>query len=214
MRITLPVFTPMQKSLFLTLCGRALDNRSPHPILADTMSDEIVGKLGCDCDKFRLSASPILNIALRAKKLDQVALNFIARHPDAVVLDRLIGHFPVERWPSTATPGSPSGRRNTTTAPNPLRTSSSLPASTTPRARTLEPQTEAGRGNPAHARTRGRRVPAGPSPVHPPGSAQRSLVAERDHRPALPLLASTAWRLGSSTHRCWAPRSWLSRYRW
>lgn len=91
MGITLPVFTPMQKSLFLTLCGRALDNRSPHPILADTMSDEIVGKLGCDCDKFRLSASPILNIALRAKKLDQVALNFIARHPDAVVLDLGVG---------------------------------------------------------------------------------------------------------------------------
>jgi hypothetical protein len=33
------------------------------------------------------------------------------------------------------------------------------------------------------------RVPAGPSPVHPPGSTQHSLVPKRNHCPALPLLA-------------------------
>jgi O-methyltransferase involved in polyketide biosynthesis len=87
MDVTLPAFTPIEESLFLTLCGRALDYRSPHPILADKMADEIVRKLGYDCTKFRLSASPILNIALRAKKLDEVALRFVARHPDALGLD-------------------------------------------------------------------------------------------------------------------------------
>src|SRR5215217_9337103 len=87
MGITLPAFTPMQESLFLTLCGKALDNRLPHSILADTMADEIVRKLGYACGKFHLSASPIINIALRAKKLDEVALRFVARHPDAVALD-------------------------------------------------------------------------------------------------------------------------------
>jgi O-methyltransferase involved in polyketide biosynthesis len=87
MDITLPAFTPIEESLFLTLCGRALDYRSPHSILSDMMADEIVRKLDYDCDKFRLSASPIINIALRAKKLDDVALKFVARHPDAVALD-------------------------------------------------------------------------------------------------------------------------------
>jgi len=29
METILPAFTPMQESLFLTLCGRALDNRPP-----------------------------------------------------------------------------------------------------------------------------------------------------------------------------------------
>jgi len=87
METTLPAFTPIEESLFLTLCGRALDNRSPHPILADTMADQIVRKLVYDCTKFRLSASPIINIALRAKKLDEVALEFVTRHPDAVALD-------------------------------------------------------------------------------------------------------------------------------
>ena len=87
METTLPTFTPLQESLLLTLCGRALDNRSPHPILADKMAEEIVRKLDYDCAKFRLSASPILNIALRAKKLDEVALRFVTSHPDAVALD-------------------------------------------------------------------------------------------------------------------------------
>jgi O-methyltransferase involved in polyketide biosynthesis len=87
MTVTLPVFTPMQQTLYLTLCGRALDNQLPHPILGDPMAEQLVGRLGYDCGRFRLSASPILNIALRAKKLDQVAQQFIARHPDAVGLD-------------------------------------------------------------------------------------------------------------------------------
>lgn len=87
MSITLPALTPVQESLFLTQCGRALDSRSPHPILADTMAEDVVRKLGYDCGKFRLSASPILNIALRAKKLDEIAFRFVTRHPDAVALD-------------------------------------------------------------------------------------------------------------------------------
>jgi O-methyltransferase involved in polyketide biosynthesis len=87
MSITFPALTPVQESLFLTQCGRALDSRSPHPILADTMAEDVVRKLGYDCGKFRLSASPILNIALRAKKLDEIALRFVTRHPDAVALD-------------------------------------------------------------------------------------------------------------------------------
>jgi O-methyltransferase involved in polyketide biosynthesis len=67
MTITLPAFTPMQETLFLTLCGRALDNQLPHPILADTMAAQIVRKLDYDCARFHLSASPIINIALRPR---------------------------------------------------------------------------------------------------------------------------------------------------
>src|SRR5919106_2550243 len=87
MSIVLPVFTPIEETLYLTLCARALDNHLPHPILADRMANELVGTLGYDCARFRLSASPIINIAHRAKKLDEVARDFIARHPDAVGLD-------------------------------------------------------------------------------------------------------------------------------
>ena len=87
MTMTLPSFTPVEEELALTLCGRALDSRSPHPVLSDTMAEQVVRKLDYDCGKFRLSASPIINIALRAKKIDEVAQDFISRHPEAVALD-------------------------------------------------------------------------------------------------------------------------------
>ena len=87
MGITLPALTPLEDSLFLTLCCRALDNRSPDPILADAEADEIVRTLNYDYRQFHADTNLILNVALRAKKLDQVASEFFARHPDGVGLD-------------------------------------------------------------------------------------------------------------------------------
>ena len=87
MPIALPTFTPLEASLFLTLCARALDNRGPHPILADNMADEIVRKLDYDYDQFHLNTNLIVTVAHRAKKLDDVASGFLDRHPDAIGLD-------------------------------------------------------------------------------------------------------------------------------
>src|SRR4051812_40649480 len=84
---TVPAFTPLQASLWLTLCGRALDNRLPRPILSDKMADEIVRKVDYDYKKLRIPSGSVINIAHRAKKLDEVAERFLARHPDAVGLD-------------------------------------------------------------------------------------------------------------------------------
>jgi methyltransferase (TIGR00027 family) len=87
MAITLPALTPIEDSLFLTLCGRALDNRSPDPLLADATADEIVRRLDHDYGRLHINSNLRLNVALRAKKLDEVAEAFLARHPDAVGLD-------------------------------------------------------------------------------------------------------------------------------
>ncbi|HET6391754.1 MAG TPA: class I SAM-dependent methyltransferase [Blastococcus sp.] len=87
MATTLPAFTPVENSLFLTLCCRALDNRSAHPVLGDETADEIVRALDYDYERLNTNTDLVLNVALRAKKIDEVASNFIARHPDAVGLD-------------------------------------------------------------------------------------------------------------------------------
>ena len=87
MATTLPTFTPLEESLWLTLCARALDNRSPHPILGDAAADQIVRTLDYDYGRLHLDTNLRLSVALRAKKLDQVARQFVARHPDAVGLD-------------------------------------------------------------------------------------------------------------------------------
>lgn len=87
MTITLPAFTPLEESLFLTLCARALDNRSAQPILGDAMADEIVRTLDYDYEAMHISTDLMLNATLRAKKLDEVASRFLGRHPNAVGLD-------------------------------------------------------------------------------------------------------------------------------
>src|SRR4029453_17447813 len=87
MAITLPTFTPLEDSLWLTLCCRALDNRRRHPILGDAMADQIVRTLDYDYRQHHVSSNFINNVALRAKKLDEVAAGFLARHPVAVGLD-------------------------------------------------------------------------------------------------------------------------------
>jgi O-methyltransferase involved in polyketide biosynthesis len=89
MAVTLPTFTPLEDSLFLTLYARALDHRRPHPVLGDATADQIVQATGSDYDysQLHVDTNLILNVALRAKKLDQVASAFLSRHPDAVGLD-------------------------------------------------------------------------------------------------------------------------------
>jgi O-methyltransferase involved in polyketide biosynthesis len=94
MSITLPAFTPAQESLFLTLGGRALDSRLPRPFLGDALADEIITTLGYDLAKFPTLSTKLLDaksrvfdIAVRAKRIDEIVCGFVVRHPDAVVLD-------------------------------------------------------------------------------------------------------------------------------
>ena len=53
MAVTRPVFTPIEDTLFLTLCSRPLENGLPHPIIGDTMAPHraeppLVALLGSD----------------------------------------------------------------------------------------------------------------------------------------------------------------------
>jgi O-methyltransferase involved in polyketide biosynthesis len=51
------------------------------------MADEIVRTLDYDHRQLHIDTNLMLNAALRAKKLDEVASRFLARHPDGVGLD-------------------------------------------------------------------------------------------------------------------------------
>ena len=94
MGMTLPEFTPAQESLFLTLGSRALDSRLPRPFLGDTMADEIITTIGYGLDKFPTlntkgldQRSKVFDVAVRAKRFDEMVRQFVLRQPDAVVLD-------------------------------------------------------------------------------------------------------------------------------
>lgn len=87
MAMPVPTLNQVQASLWLTLCGRALDNRLSRPILGDDMADQVVQTVDFDYEKLHIPTSSAIYIAHRAKKLDEIAQRFIADHPDAVGLD-------------------------------------------------------------------------------------------------------------------------------
>ncbi|HET9874245.1 MAG TPA: class I SAM-dependent methyltransferase [Mycobacterium sp.] len=87
MRIVVDDFTLVEQTAFLTEYARALDNRSQHPILSDALADEIVEQIDYDFAGFRMPASVIRQTALRAKMLDERAVKFTTRHPEAIVVD-------------------------------------------------------------------------------------------------------------------------------
>ena len=87
MGIAITELTPVERTAFVTQYARALDSRCPRPILGDTLADEIVAKIDYNFPALRVPSSAVRQTALRAKMLDDRASNFIAEHPDAVVVD-------------------------------------------------------------------------------------------------------------------------------
>ena len=77
----------VQKTLSPVLKAKALDNRLPDPILGDVLAEEVMRRLDPDYDKGRFAASQIgLGAVVRAKVFDDWAREFLADHPDAVVM--------------------------------------------------------------------------------------------------------------------------------
>lgn len=73
----------------VTLYLRAYESRSRHPVLGDHTAAEAVDRIDYDFKLIHRTSLPAGNqylVALRAKQLDDWCVDFIARHPDAVVL--------------------------------------------------------------------------------------------------------------------------------
>jgi len=73
----------------VTLYLRAYESRSRRPILGDKAAAEAVDRINYDFRRIHRTSLPASNqylVALRAKQLDDWCADFVARHPDAVVL--------------------------------------------------------------------------------------------------------------------------------
>lgn len=73
----------------VTLYLRAYEYRSPRPILGDRTAAEAVERIDYDFRRIRRASLPASNqylVALRAKQLDEWCIDYLRRHPDAVVL--------------------------------------------------------------------------------------------------------------------------------
>jgi O-methyltransferase involved in polyketide biosynthesis len=87
MGIDVSDFSAVEKTALLTEYARALDSRSPRPILGDAFADEIVGKIDYDFAGLGVPTSVVCQAALRAKMLDDRVRDFTSQHPDTVVVD-------------------------------------------------------------------------------------------------------------------------------
>jgi O-methyltransferase involved in polyketide biosynthesis len=73
-------------TLFVTLYAKALDYRSPHPILNDEHAHQIVEQIDYDFERVTGFGDSVM-MAIRARQYDEWLKGFLARHRDAVVLN-------------------------------------------------------------------------------------------------------------------------------
>ncbi|GAA1251357.1 class I SAM-dependent methyltransferase [Prauserella halophila] len=79
--------TPMQKTLLVTLKGRAVDSRSAGPVLGDALATDVLGKLAYDTDSVKLGVGVPETVGIRSAMLDRAVTRFVRSHPDAVVVE-------------------------------------------------------------------------------------------------------------------------------
>lgn len=72
--------------MLATLYGRALDNRSPDPVLGDQAADDAVRRIDYDFGKLGVDQNLAMAVVLRAKPMDAWAAEFLRANPDAVVV--------------------------------------------------------------------------------------------------------------------------------
>jgi O-methyltransferase involved in polyketide biosynthesis len=87
MTLTIDHLTPIEKTLLITLTGRAQDARAANPILGDHVAAKAFDRLGPDADVVKLPGYVKLAITVRSKMLDRLVAGFIAAHPNAVVVE-------------------------------------------------------------------------------------------------------------------------------
>lgn len=79
--------TPMQKTLLITLKGRAVDAQLRRPLLGDNLAAETLGLLDADARQMKLPLGVRESVAIRSAMLDRAVEHFIQAHPDAVVVE-------------------------------------------------------------------------------------------------------------------------------
>jgi O-methyltransferase involved in polyketide biosynthesis len=79
-------FTGTQETTLTTLWAKALDSRSPRPILGDRHADQAIQRIDYDFDAIKLSRRDEVSTALRSKAFDDHAARYIEAHPDCTVL--------------------------------------------------------------------------------------------------------------------------------
>jgi O-methyltransferase involved in polyketide biosynthesis len=77
-------FTKEKETLLATLYARAMESRSPDPILRDEVAEKTIHTIDYDFEHLKVDQ---LSIVMRAKQFDLWTNAFLKDHPDAVVIN-------------------------------------------------------------------------------------------------------------------------------
>lgn len=78
--------TGAPQTMLATLYGKALDADLPNPVLHDTYARDVVARIDYDWSQTTVTAARSPGITLRSAYFDKTARQFLAVHPEAVVL--------------------------------------------------------------------------------------------------------------------------------
>ena len=81
-----PLLTGVPETLLIPLYQRAQESQRPDALVKDNKAMEIVQKLDFDPSLFKLQKHDIVALALRIREFDRFARDFLAAHPDGVVV--------------------------------------------------------------------------------------------------------------------------------
>src|SRR3954452_18450423 len=76
-----------KETLLIGLHCRVLDNRSPQPILGDGTVERVAEHIDFDFEQLKIRDDDAVGLMARAEQLDMWTSEFVAKHPDAVVLN-------------------------------------------------------------------------------------------------------------------------------
>ncbi|WP_308257422.1 class I SAM-dependent methyltransferase [Pseudonocardia lacus] len=95
------------ETMLATLCGKARDARSDHPILGDPWAARVLDQVDYDVAKAGMNPTSAAGVALRSRWFDRWTAEFLAAEPTATVLHLACGldarslrveHGPSVRW--------------------------------------------------------------------------------------------------------------------
>lgn len=86
-RCTVEHLSPVEKTLLVTLIGRAQDNRKETPFLGDPLATDVLRRIDYDRDRVKIGSTITLAAAIRSSMLDRAVREYIAEHPGAVVVE-------------------------------------------------------------------------------------------------------------------------------
>jgi len=81
-----PALYGVPETLLIPLYHRAQESQLPDALIKDDKAVEIVRKLDFDPSRFKLQKHDIVALALRIREFDRFARDFLAAHPDGVIV--------------------------------------------------------------------------------------------------------------------------------